>query len=350
MRYILILLVAILYNGEVIGQAPILDSSATYTVGNSFAFDRPIQPNAYESIIDQVGTNQVWDVSGVSYLANTDFIVNSTMPMDTTNFLPSPSCNIVSSENKDHQYWRRKQIKKTATELYHYGDHLKDIFFTRGYKENIFPWHFGDSKVEYVTLVSHLSNDTIVNIVGNDTSIFDGYGTLITADEVYENVMRIKTKMDLTIVKDYFYPNTQSGERIISKGTLEFITFYKNGFGQPILRVHVENNVPILGQFFDQGLYRKFRLAIDQYSSEKEQMLSIKPNPAQNKVSIALLKGKEAIKNIEIYDVAGRLMDQYANLNMMNAELNVNNLPNGIYFINVYNQSIKTTQKLVIQR
>jgi len=66
------------------------------------------------------------------------------------------------------------------------------------------------------------------------------------------------------------------------------------------------------------------------------------PNPANTKISIMLDHA-----SVKIYDVFGKIVvDTYT---LKNTSLDISNLPNGLYFIEIQTDSFKSSQKLIIQ-
>ncbi|XMO85102.1 T9SS type A sorting domain-containing protein [Algibacter sp. AS12] len=64
------------------------------------------------------------------------------------------------------------------------------------------------------------------------------------------------------------------------------------------------------------------------------------PNPVKDELN---LKAKHPIAKIEIFNTLGNIVWIISNVNALKTNINVSNLPSGVYFINVYsNQKIKT--------
>lgn len=78
-----------------------------------------------------------------------------------------------------------------------------------------------------------------------------------------------------------------------------------------------------------------------------ENNIKLMPNPANNQVTIQSKNG-EMIKNITMYDVAGRLVkNEISNLNAV--RLNVSDLPSGVYFVNVTTNNSEYVTKLMVE-
>lgn len=84
-------------------------------------------------------------------------------------------------------------------------------------------------------------------------------------------------------------------------------------------------------------------LAIDEFLNRNE--ITVFPNPAATTVSI---KGYN-LRSIEIYDVTGSLVYSQNNIHSNDSEINISNLPKGLYVAKVYQGNDISTQRLVVQ-
>lgn len=78
---------------------------------------------------------------------------------------------------------------------------------------------------------------------------------------------------------------------------------------------------------------------------------SIYPNPVNNKFSLRFDSPQTSHVNIDIVDIQGRAINRIKNLKNNNS-VDTDNLSNGIYFLNIYDQNYKslTTKKLIVQK
>lgn len=82
-----------------------------------------------------------------------------------------------------------------------------------------------------------------------------------------------------------------------------------------------------------------------------ENILRLYPNPAKGRVQLQFAQATNGSAKIELSDVNGLLLKQQAlNLNQNNAELNIADLPAGVYFMQVTTDNKVYTQKLVVAR
>ena len=75
---------------------------------------------------------------------------------------------------------------------------------------------------------------------------------------------------------------------------------------------------------------------------------SISPNPAQNMVKISL-NSDELIKNIQLFDVTGKLILNQNNIDKNSTNLYVSDLNSGLYIVSVKTNKTMITKRLVVQ-
>ncbi len=109
---------------------------------------------------------------------------------------------------------------------------------------------------------------------------------------------------------------------------------------------------------FGRGTVPVVRLNIQQAVNTKnltlaENSVQVFPNPTSDYVIVDLNLEQSAKEvSILIFDITGKVVSsrKYQNLTKEKLELSVNELANGVYFLNVFTEAGRKTQKLVIQR
>jgi len=83
--------------------------------------------------------------------------------------------------------------------------------------------------------------------------------------------------------------------------------------------------------------------------SSREEKSVVYPNPATNDINIVFDENAD-VKNIALYNVIGKVMNVYK-VSGNSANLNIENLPSGIYFVKLYsaNGSVVVTRKFTKQ-
>jgi hypothetical protein len=74
---------------------------------------------------------------------------------------------------------------------------------------------------------------------------------------------------------------------------------------------------------------------------EEEQLtnLTISPNPANEKLTINY--GENIIKEVELYDISGKLLNIFSNIEATITTLNISHLQSGVYFLKIDGKTIK---------
>lgn len=73
--------------------------------------------------------------------------------------------------------------------------------------------------------------------------------------------------------------------------------------------------------------------------------ITIYPNPANDIINI---NSENQIQSIEILNISGQVVN-YENISSNKAEININNLSSGVYFVKIYTENSISTQKLIIE-
>jgi hypothetical protein len=78
----------------------------------------------------------------------------------------------------------------------------------------------------------------------------------------------------------------------------------------------------------------------------------VSPNSARNEVTVTSIKKTPdyAFDDIKVYDLQGNLKKQYSYKKVNTAKINITNLANGIYLLEVTNGTVKDRQQLVVQK
>ncbi len=84
-------------------------------------------------------------------------------------------------------------------------------------------------------------------------------------------------------------------------------------------------------------------------NSKNEYKLMLYPNPAQDLVNI-YLNGKTAIETVTVVDPQGRIVETISDINLKQYQLDVNALPDGLYYIQVKHSHGVMTQLLSVIR
>jgi hypothetical protein len=238
------------------------------------------------------GANQIWDFSGVPLAAYGTFeIVDpATTPYAVLLLGSSNYCykmTLTASESiYDYYNLLTNSMDKMGQNMSSTGGEI----FTDPKIDLIFPFDYGES---YFDAFAKTNGG-----FGTVTKTFDAYGTLITPDQTYQNVVRILTVWD-DMAWQYQWWNSESVHLLWS--------------------VDNESSVALSSAL----------TGIDEGPSDAA-TFSLSPNPAKDYCGITGLD--EAIKNIQLIDLAGKVKKTFEG---NQHGFYVNGLVKGLYLVRI---------------
>lgn len=159
---------------------------------------------------------------------------------------------------------------------------------------------------------------------GTITTTADAYGTLITPEGTFTNVLRVH----------YLQNYTDSS----SFSEIDFVSdvyaWYKEGIHYPVASVTYYTTPQ--GGFTQRANYLETTTL--GLTEEEKTSLSIYPNPASDKATICL-KSNETLKTLALTDINGRAIDLAYTASSTEVSLDLHNLNAGIYLIKLQYQS-----------
>ena len=190
-----------------------------------------------------------------------------------------------------------------------------------------FPMTMGTSFTDNAVATIDQFGDITLRTVTTDGEV-DGYGTLITPEGTYTDVLRVH--LFKTIVDD------EQGS--ISTTTQDIYMWLKAGIYHELANVQITYSD---GEAWGTSYYTGAN-TVGLAENTSETPLVLFPNPAQDIVS---LKFDSKIDNIEVFDMNGRSIA--VEFNPTNKTIDVSGLNSGIYYVNVYSNNNKSVQKLI---
>ena len=122
-------------------------------------------------------------------------------------------------------------------------------------------------------------------------------------------------------------------------------TFSAIGQGTASIRASITNGTAVGTNFtkdFNISVTTPGGASIEELESSK---LSVSPNPTTGKLTID--NGQLTIENVEVYDIAGKLVQNYRFNSSTKVSLDVSELSNGTYLVSIYSEGQKVTRKFV---
>jgi hypothetical protein len=168
---------------------------------------------------------------------------------------------------------------------------------------------------------------------GTITAEADGYGTLITPNGTYTNVLRI-----------YYYQtftdNSSSGSYDGEQSTW---SWYKEGIHYPIFSITdaLYDGFPS----FSMGTYNDAPTGFDEPAAAE--FVSVYPTPANAELFVKL-GSSSSLRNYELTDITGRKILSGELSRQLNA-INTQNIPAGHYMLRIISDNAVQTKKVVIQ-
>lgn len=169
---------------------------------------------------------------------------------------------------------------------------------------------------------------------GDLVEVVDGYGTLITPEGTFSNVVRVH-------LHDNFYVETNLGTRYYTEDTY---TWYKAGIRDELAST---TSIAEVGQapYYESAFY----LETTTYGLTEEEMgkLAVYPNPVASNFSIQL--SEAVVKSITITDLQGKLFKcSYKEL-VDRIVVDSEQLSNGVYFVRLTYASGKAEQVKIVK-
>ena len=161
--------------------------------------------------------------------------------------------------------------------------------------------------------------------VAKKTLLVDAWGSLTTPLGTF-NVLRVEetiVKHDTTDIMAFATWNPFPGTPQITADSTTSYSWWANGVGFPLVSIALDSLSNIKQAQWLQVLPA---VGINEYTAPTQ--VNVYPNPAQNEITFAVEASK--IGSIQVFDVAGRIIDSYPVLGAL-ASINTSNFANGIY-------------------
>ncbi len=259
-------------------------------------------------------SNQTWDFSSISetsLIRTINLVDVSTIPYSSS----FPQANLclkytnVGSSNSDYVYY-----KQSST-----------LFETQGFTDgnSYFVYAINPLTIfEFPYTFNKVINDTKQNSNQSnlDTSVskYDAYGTIITPFGTFNNVIRVKSNQN---------PN------------YTIYDWYTTDPHTYIMTLVVDEKKSNNNEAF---IYKEIT-SLEISKNQKDNTISIYPNPASSQINIQI-PNFLIIDKVVLLDIIGKvLITKLQNTN----QLDVENLPKGVYIIQAYSGGSKLEQKFI---
>lgn len=348
-------LVSLFIGSACISQPTITLEDVTPEIGTSVTFVNGPYVDPGPS-----GADQTWDLSGISaQSADTrQFLSPEGLP-EAENFPNATHAVYFQSMSQQYTYFSYADnsvdevgfysMGQNATIYTTYSNPLSRLILPLNYEDN-----FSDSYVNQTLNELDLGSETTVNVydeIGSYDAVVDWYGTLITPIGTYEDVLRIhiETEVDWTVSNNG--EETGSGSRTRSE-----YQYYKAGFPIPIVQMGItitysggeEVGTSSFGSYFASST-----VGIDDAQSPLS-AIEIFPVPANDHFNLSIQSAEPGLAQIELFSVDGKLAHEWPAMQLLagnnQQQLNLPELPEGLYLVRITTGNSSETRRLVIAK
>jgi hypothetical protein len=312
-----------------IAQPTLTSNGSNFLLGNSYSSMTSNYANP-----GNAGANQTWDISSVS--GTTSALVNFVLPSTTSYGSSFPQANIActSQNTTSVGYYKTTasamQLCGTASSVTMIYSDIEDMMR--------YPCTYNSTYTD-TWATNFNSGGYNFHRKGTTTVTADSYGTLITPNGTYTNVMRIH------FVQTYQDSAYIGAPYIINYVNDEYM-WYKEGINAQLATMFTINTST--GNNYTGGSYITGNTGLDN-SPEFQISSNLYPNPATDKVTIEYTLAKNQNVEIRLINSMGQQIKRDYNSegvqgkNVVNLE--VTNLPDGIYFAQIYVEGNLATSK-----
>lgn len=309
-------------------QSPILTNQMISPLeGSSFSLN-----NIDTVAIGSAGENQVWDFSNLVAFDEDPLMYITTEETMHAEYFPGANVSSADENMCMFEYYHKSFEKLSYVGIYMdglviYYDDFKDVLH--------YPFEYGDQFIDSFTTTYQQSSAThhrfgAVNVEA------DAYGSLALPWGTLDNVLRVKTIEEMT---DTFTFNNNDYEYTY---LYETYAYYKNGIREPLLEFIYttinEGATTLTGNFINETL-------VNSILNKEKGNFSLYPNPAKDQLTIES-NFTSPINHCIIRDLEGRTVWTDMLPHLLGAKrISLNNLPSGIYFV-----EIKAGDSVVIQK
>ncbi|MNU81491.1 hypothetical protein D3C71_711510 [compost metagenome] len=268
------------------------------------------------------GANQTWDLSGLTPTATiTRSYTSSTIPGATIR--------------------QNKNTNGAATSIDLKCDSTGQEIITQSNETTVVIGYYNPKKTLALPAVYSISHQDYYHASASGTPVYgelvevvDGYGTLITPEGTFSNVVRVH-------LHDNFYIETNLETRYYTEDTY---TWYKAGIKDELAST---TSIAEVGQapYYESALY--LETTSSGLTEEEMGRLAVYPTPVVSNFNIQ--PSEAGVKSITITNVQGKLFTcsykELANSIIVNSE----QLSSGVYFVRLTYASGKAEQATIVK-
>lgn len=281
------------------------------------------------------GANQTWDLSSMTVTNSTQISIES--PANTQYSSSFPDANIAWVNGSSGQV---AYYNGSASSLQFYGMHIPGtatLSYDDPEDQLQFPLTYNDSFTD-TFYTEYTANGITFYREGTTTVTADGYGTLITPEGTFDNVLRVHTEQ---IYQDS--ANISGSPYIIDYDT-DVYSWYKEGYHS-----YLASNFSLSSTNGPQSSASYIsNLPVSTNEITRDISCKVFPNPASEKINIEL-SAKDDV-SVKMINSAGQEVETTVHKQGQNLQLDVSGLPEGLYLVRiVQDETNLITKKIVVK-
>jgi len=271
------------------------------------------------------GANQTWNFA--SWGSNATVILHVVNPTSTTYGSSFPNANTAYTTvgSSSAAYY-----KYSSTAMQNYGA-FSNVVIAYSNPEDLmrYPFTYNNTYTDTWS-AQYVNNSYTFYRKGSSTVTADGYGTLITPSGTFTNVLRVH------LVQTYQDSAFLGTPYIVTYNNDEYM-WYKEGMHYQLASTF--NLIPSVGNSMSGSTWTDASSGVETLSD----MISswrLYPNPASDKLNIEINLEKNQDMEINLYNSMGQKINAYkvpeAAFGEYLQEIDVEHLPKGVYFIEIF--------------
>jgi len=333
--YSLFLIISLVFSDIIIAQTVITANGINYKIGETYTFE---QMNDSVNPGDS-GTNQIWDLSTISNTTTNNIsIVDPATTSHGSNF---PNANVAIKSLLGGENF----FKTSSTTLQFYGLEANGVLLPYSNPEDImrFPFTYNDSYTDTFELQFTSGGYDFIR-TGTTSVTADAYGTLITPNGTYNNVLRVHKVQN-------FQDSAINTAPFVNNYTSEEYVWFKEG-----INMHIASTFKLETSFSPPNYSTVYLTGNVGFNTETETIKfdRIYPNPAISNITVEVNFNNTKKANLKIYNSLGQevISNKITHIipGINKIELNIENLPSGIYFAQILQGDVASTKRFVLEK
>ncbi len=288
------------------------------------------------------GTNQTWDLTSIS--STSTLSCNFVAPSSTSYGGSFPNANIAAATTNSSNIG---YYLLNSSVMQNNGSRGNNITLAYSDPEDLLRYPMTYNKTFSDTWSTQFVNQSYLYYrEGTTTVTADGYGTLITPEGTFQDVLRVH------ILQSYQDSTYLDYDPFIITYTNSQYLWYKEGIHFQLASIYTLTSS--FGQTYSGASWSDNNVGIENYSNLITSC-SLYPNPVSNNLNIDLSLVKNQDLEINIINSIGQTINKSGlikgNIGDNSINLNLENLPEGIYLALISSEGKNIlTQRIIISR